>query len=35
MHKYLSIEECEDGCDDPGYTISNFLTSYDCSMKIK
>ena len=35
MHKYLTLQPCEDGCDDPGFTTSNFLTSYDCSEKIR
>jgi hypothetical protein len=35
MYRYLGLKQCEDECDDPGYTMSNFLTSYDCSIKIK
>lgn len=35
IHEYLTIQPCKDGCDDPGYSTTLFLTNYDCSEKIR
>lgn len=35
MHKYLSIQPCEDDCELPGFTSSNFLTTYDATAAVQ